>query len=211
MANKVQIYYEYLARTDHPVFSKDYSESSSLLSPLNSILNRLAAKQLVKFKTLHDEVRANLYASTVTALTIDDWEYQYFGFTKGGLSLSQRISELLIKVNKRFKMNLQDAVDISKSIVGMAPIITRNVSRGGWILGSGVLGSSTTPATSGVDGIGLYLVYFPQPVDSSLLTKLDQRLTIIEKAGSQHKVKAPPRYWILGTSSLGTDTTLGVL
>jgi hypothetical protein len=211
MDNKNQIYYEMLTRLDHPVFKKDYSEQSSLLSPLNSILNRVMARQLVKFKTLHDEVRHNLYPSTVTALTIDDWESEYFGFTKPSLGLQIRVNELAIKVNKRFKMNVQDAIDLARSIVGITPAITRNASRSGWSLGTGALGVSTTLGTTGISGssVGLYLIYFPKPVDSSLLEKLDQRLTIIEKAGSRHKVKAPPRYWVLGNSALGIDTTLG--
>lgn len=210
MSVKEQIYYEVLVRTDHPVFEKDYSTSTDIESPVNSILNRVMAKQLDRMRAVIEEVRLNSYPESVTALAIDDWEQEYFGFTKPSLDLSQRIEELLIKFNKRFTMSVQDVIDISRAIVGETPLVTRNVNRAGWQLGTGVLGITTTLATPGSGGsIGLYLVSFTTPVDSSLLKKLDERLTIIEKAGSRHKVKSPIRRWILGRSALGIDTNLG--
>ena len=206
--SKEQIYYEFLNRTDHPVFQKDYSQSSSINSPLNTILNRIIARQLVLLKEKIDEVRANSYPASLTALSIDDWEFNYFGFTKPGLSLPIRITELLIKFNKRFHLNVQDVIDLSQSIVGIKPIVTRNVARDGWQLGRGALGISTTFGGD-ANVIGLYLVYFPKPVDSGLLAKLDERLTKIEKAGSIHRIKAPTPRWILGRAVFGRDTTLG--
>lgn len=207
--SKEQIYFEMLARTDHPVFQKDFSSTTDINSPLNSIYNRIFAKQLVRLQTLEDEIRLNLYPETVTALTIDDWELDYFGFTKPALPLAQRVSELLIKFNKRFKMNVPDAIAISESIVGETPVITRNANLGGWVLGEGSLGLSTILSASGDGTEGLYIVAFSVPVDSSLLAKLDERLTIIEKAGSRHKIISQIKYWELGASALGIDTTLG--
>lgn len=206
--SKEQVYYEFLTRTDHPVFLKDYSATTDIHSPLNSILNRIIAKQFVILRAVIDEIRLNTFPATVTALTIDDWEFEYFGFTKPGLTLSQRITELLIKVNKRFHLNVQDVIDLSLSIVGIKPVVTRNVSRDGWQLGRGALGVSTTFGGD-ANVIGLYLVYFPKPADSGLLAKLDERLTKIEKAGSIHRIKAPIPRWTLGRSALGRDTTLG--
>jgi hypothetical protein len=208
MTTKEQIYYEVLVRSDHPVFAKDFSTTTTISSPLNSIYNRIMAKQLVRIKALIDELRLNSFPNTVTQLTISDWESEYFGFTKPQLSLSQRVSELLIKVNKRFHMNVQDALDLSRAIVGQTPEITRNANRSGWVLGRKALGIGTILG-GGAGGQGLYLVYFPRPVNSALLKQLDQRLTIIEKAGSRHVVKAPIPRWILGRSALGRDTTLG--
>lgn len=206
--SKEQIYYEFLTRTDHPVFAKDYSVSTDINSPLNSILNRIIARQFVILKSVLDELKANSFPATVTALTIDDWEFNYFGFTKPGVDLPTRVSELLIKVNKRFYLNVTSVIELSRSIVGITPVVTRNVARDGWQLGRGALGVSTTFGGD-ANVIGLYLVYFPKPVDSGLLAKLDERLTKIEKAGSVHRIKAPIPRWILGRSVFGRDTTLG--
>lgn len=206
-----QIYYEMLVRCDHPVFRRDYSPVTSIDSPLNSIHNRIMAKQLDRMRDLIEEVRLNSYPDTVTALTIDDWEFNYFGFTKPSLPLSQRVDELLLKFNKRFTMSLQDVIDLSRAIVGETPVVTRNVNRAGWVVGQGVLGVNTTLSGGGGSGsVGLYLVSFTVPVDSILLKKLDERLTIIEKAGSRHKIAAAIPRWVLGSAVLGVNTTLGV-
>jgi hypothetical protein len=207
--SKQQIYYEVLMRTDHPVFYKDYAQTTTIDSPLNSILNRIFADQLAKFKTMMDELRLNMYPITVTDLTIEDWEYEYFGFTKPGLPLPDRVNELFIKVNKRFHMNISDVIELSRAIVGITPAVTRNVNKSGWVLGQGTLGLSTTFGGGSV-AVGFYLVSFPVAVNSSLLAKLDERLTIIEKAGSRHKVFAPIPKWVLGRAPLGINTTLGV-
>jgi hypothetical protein len=206
--SKEQVYYEFLTRTDHPVFLRDFSTETTVSSPLNSILNRIVARQFVILKERMDELRANSYPATVTALTINDWEFEYFGFTKPGLTLAQRVAELVIKVNKRFHLNVQDVIDLSLSIVGIKPIVTRNMARDGWQLGRGVLGISTSFGGD-ANVIGLYLVYFPHAVDSGLLAKLDERLTKIEKAGSVHRIKASIPRWILGRAVFGRDTTLG--
>ena len=203
-----QIYFEALARTEHPIFARDFSPTQDITSPLNSIFNRIFARQLVKLRAVLDEIAINAYPNTVTALTIDDWELEYFGFTKQSLQLSQRVSELLIKYNRRFSMAVPDVIQLSQSIVGLTPYVTRNVSRSGWVLGRGPLGIGTTFGGD-TSVIGFYLVAFPKPVDSTLLAKLDQRLTSIEKAGSRHKVTAPIQHWILGRTALGIDTTLG--
>ena len=156
-----------------------------------------------------DELALNAYPATVTAMTIDDWENEYFGFTKPSLALAARVLELQIKVNKRFKMNLGDVLALSQAIVGLQPVVTRNVSRGGWVLGTGYLGLSTTLSiNSNISSNGLYLVFFPKSVDSRLLAKLDEQLTIIQKAGSRHVIKAPVPRWVLGKVALGIDTTL---
>lgn len=207
--SKEQRYYELLARTDHPVFAKDFSASTTISSPLNSIYNRVYAKSLVRLNTVLDELNLNTTPDTATAMTIDDWELNFFGFVKSSLSLSQRISELLIKFNKRIKMSVPDAISISESIVGKTPVIVRNVNLGGWILGEGALGISTILSASGPGTEGFYLVSFTEPVDSALLARLDERLTVIEKAGSRHRILAPIKYWELGSSALGIDTTLG--
>lgn len=206
--SKEQVYYEMLTRCDHPVFVKDYSETTDIKSPLNSIYNRLMAKALVRLTDLEEKIRLNLNPDTVTSLMIDDWELNYFGFTKPSLSLEQRKAELLIKFNKQYTMSVTDVISLAQSIVGKTPVITRNVKLNGWVLGQGILGISTTLGGNSSTQ-GLYLVSFTESVDSNLLKKFDERLTIIEKAGSRHKVKSPIRYWVLGVSTLGIDTTLG--
>jgi hypothetical protein len=208
MSSLEQIYYEALARTDHPVFARDFSQSTTIDSPLNSIFNRITAKALVRLRAVLDEMALNIFPATVTSLTIDDWELEYFGFTKPSLDLSVRVSELLIKYNRRFSMSVPDVLQLSKAIVGQTPYVTRNVQREGWVLGRAPLGIGTT---FGGDGNvqGLYLVYFPRPTDSGLLQKLDDRLTSIEKAGSRHRIKAPIQHWVLGRTALGINTTLG--
>lgn len=206
--DKTQIYYEALVRTSHPAFARDFSLSSDVHSPLMSIINRVVARQLAKARAVVEEVRLNLYPSSVTLLSIDDWENEFFGFTKPSLALAQRVTELLIKVNKRFHMNVGDVIDLSRAIVGETPLITRNVYRDGWDLGRGALGISTSFG-GGSGAIGFYLVSFTRPVDASLLAQLDKRLTTIEKAGSRHKVTAPVRHWILGRVPLGINSTLG--
>lgn len=203
-----QKYYELLTRTDHPVFRRDFSQSSDINSPANSIMNRIFADQLKKFRDLFNEMKLNAFPNTVTALSIDDWELQYFGFTKPSLSLTQRIDELLIKFNKRFTMSLQDVIDISRAITGQTPLVTRNINLGGWILDEGVLGFTTTFGGTGGSLIGTYLVTFLNPVDPELLQRLDERLTIIEKGGSRHIIKAALPSWVLDQSALSVTTTL---
>ena len=209
MSGTEQQYYEVLTRTDHPVFLKDYSTSQDINSPLNSIWNRLFAKQLVRIRAVLDEFQLNLVPDSVTAMTIDDWETQYFGYTKPALTLAQRKAELMIKLSKRFSMSTPDALVLSQAIVGKTPFIIRNLNLSGWVMGQAALGISTVFGGAGSTGIGEYLVYFTSPVNSDLINKLDQALTSIEKAGSTHKVKSPIQFWILGQTALGIDTTLG--
>jgi len=206
--SKEQTYYELLVRTDHPVFYKDYSENTDVNSSINSIHNRIYARLLARARETVEELQANMYPETVTNLAIDDWENEYFGFVKSGVDLQTRVDELLIKFNKRFHMNVQGVIDLSRSITGVRPVVTRNVNKFGFTLGQSTLGASTI-FTGGESTTGFYLVSFTAPVDSTLLKKLDERLTIIEKAGSRHKVFAPARRWIMGNVALGINSTLG--
>jgi hypothetical protein len=208
-SEKEQVYYEFLARTDHPVFKRDYSQSQNITSPLNSIFNRVFAKQHVRLRAVLDEMYLNLFPNTVTALMIDDWEIEFFGFKKPGLPIDQRVQELVIKFNKRFHMNVQDAVELGIAVTGLTPQIVRNLTQGGWSLGNASLGV-TTIFRDPVHSVGAYAVAFTKPVDSTSLKQLDSQLTIIEKAGSRHILLAPPPAWILGKSALGIDTNLGV-
>lgn len=209
MSATEQQYYEMLIRTDHPVYFKDYSVSTDINSPINSIWNRILADQLVIMRAIMDEFQLNIVPDTVTEMTIADWEGQYFGFIKTSTPFSQRVTELLIKYNRRFKMSVDDVISLSQSIVGITPLVVRNISRGGWNLGNAALGITTVLSNTGsTGGQGLYLVSFTNPVDSTLLAKLDEALTRIEKAGSRHVIKAPVQHWLLGRVALGIDTTL---
>lgn len=210
MSGTEQQYYEMLTRTDHPVYLKDYSTSQDVNSPINSIWNRIIAKQLVRIRAILDEFQLNLVPDTVTVMTIADWELQYFGYTKPALAIADRVAQLLIKFNKKFTMDVADAIALAQSITGQTPVIIRNVSRRGWVLGQGSLGFTTVlDDPSDALGQGLYLVVFFTPISSTLKTQLDQALTAIEKAGSRHVITSPIPFWVLGNSSLGIDTTLG--
>jgi hypothetical protein len=208
--SKEQIYYELLSRTDHTVFYKDFSPTASIdgNAPLNQILNLVYARQIVKLKALIDEVKLNAFPMTVTALTIADWELDYFGFVKGSLPLAQRVSEIMTKFNRRFSMSVPDVMGLSQSIVGSTPVVIRNMENAGFVLGRAVLGISTVMGGEST-GTFVYLVSFTKPINSTLLNQLDQALTLIEKAGCTHKVKAPTQFWILGQVPLGINTTLG--
>ena len=205
----VQAYYDFLTRIDHPVFAKDFRPIDTIDkdAPLNSILNLIGAREFARMHETVEEMRLNSYPISVTATTIDDWELEYFGFTKAQLSIEQRVTELMIKFNQRFHMGVPDVEALAEAITGQTPQITRNLFYGGWTLGAGTLGSSTTLGGDQSQS-NKYLVEFTQPVDSTLLAKLDQQLTAIEKAGSTHKTRAPLQRWVLGKTALGLNTTL---
>lgn len=209
MSGTEQQYYEMLTRTDHPVFFKDFSASQNVNSPLNSIWNRILANQFLIFRSILDEFQLNLVPSTVTEMTIDDWELDYFGFTKRNLPLVQRIAELLIKFNKRFTMSVSDVISLCQAITGQTPLVVRNVSRNGWVIGGGALGATTVLSTSATaTARGLYLVALTKPVSSNFLSQLDSALSGIEKAGSHHVITSPIQHWQLGLVALGINTTL---
>lgn len=204
-----QKYYEVLTRTDHPVFKRDFSEITDVNSPLNSIINRVLAKQLVKLKADMDEVAMNSYPNLVDATAIDDWEIEYFGYLKAGYALSDRVSQLLIKYNNSLKMNVASAVFLAESIAGLTPIIFRSLAQDGWVLDQSALDVDTIFVGSVVAGdADTYLVIFDQPISSSLLALLDSELTKIEKGGSNHIILSQPDFWVLDINSLDDNTIL---
>lgn len=205
-----QNYYEMLARTDHPVFKRDFSSVTDVNSPFNSIMNRLFAKQLKLLQDDIDLVHQNSYPHLATELSINQWEETFFGFTKPDLDLATRIEQLLIKINKRFKMNVDDVIAAARSITGVTPIVIRNLYFGGWVLDVSALDvDSVLSGSSQSADSGWYLVIFSEPVSSFLLQKLDEELTKIEKGGSRHIIQAVPNFWVLGVNTLDVDTILG--
>lgn len=205
-----QQYYNLLTRIDHPVFAKDFSDTTTInsASPLNSIINLVIARQLVNLKAKLDEIALNKFPQSVTDLGIDQWEETYFGFSKSGKTLAERITELLAKLNSRVGMSVQDVINAAIAITGQTPTVTRNLGLGGWVLGEGILGLTTIFAADTLQNLATYLVYFAASVDSILVRELDKKLTSIEKGGSTHLIVSPLRFWILGQGTLGVDTTL---
>ncbi|MGZ3687134.1 MAG: hypothetical protein ACXWPM_00080 [Bdellovibrionota bacterium] len=209
MATEQQLY-EFLTRIDHPVFSRDLAATTDENSPFNSVMNRLMARQLAKLQAAILSLYANMFPQTADENTIDRWEETYFGFTKIGLPLAQRVEELLVKINSRVRMGVPDVILLAQSIVGKTPIVIRNLYFQGWVLDVSVLDISTVfSGPSQNDDGSEYAVIFTEPVDSGLLKRLDDGLTLIEKGGSRHVLLAPPRFWILDVSTLDVDTILG--
>ena len=209
MATTVQQYYALLARTDHPVFNRDFSTVTTADSPFNSIMNRVMADQIKKFRDDMLAVQKNSYPYTADALSIDQWEETYFGFTKPTEDLATRVTELLIKINSRIGMDVGDVIKASQSITGLTPIIIRNLYSDGWAIDVRSLDVDSVLAGSiiGVDSF-TYVVIFPVSVDSFLLKKLDDELTKIEKAGCNHVITSVPSLWTLDISKIDLDTTL---
>jgi hypothetical protein len=184
MATEQQIY-EMLTRIDHPVFKRDMSAVTDQNSPWNSIWNRLLAKQFVRLQTAVASLAANAYPYTCDANTIDRWEETYFNFTKPDLTLTERRTELLVQINRRFTMSEPDVEQAAFAITGQTPTVIRNGYYGGWILDESVLDFDTI-FNADSDGTSTYWVIFSSPVDSALLKLLDEKLTGIEKGGSRH-------------------------
>jgi hypothetical protein len=205
-----QKYYETLTRTDHPVFNKDFSVTTDKSSPLNSIFNRIFAKQLIKLKLAVDSVSTNSFPHLVDETSIDAWEAEYFGYIKAGQLLSDRVDQLLIKFNNSLKMNVASVVYLAQSITGKTPIVFRSLAQDGWVLDQSALDVDTIfiGSTSAADA-STYLVIFDTAVSSELLDLLDSELTKIEKGGSKHFIFAQPDLWVLDANSLDVNTNLG--
>lgn len=204
-------YRNHLTRTLHPVFQKDYSGVVGPDSSFHHIRNAIVARQLVTLKAKIDELELNSFPHTVLLSGINDWENDYFGFTKPSKSLGQRIIELLAWVNNEIGMTLPDVVKVSKAITGEEPLVIYRISKGSFILGKARLGVTTI--LGGGDTTAnryTYLVKFSTIINSTLLAKLDSELTRIEKAGSKHILSSPKVKWILGSSALGRDTYLRI-
>lgn len=209
MIGTEQQYYEYLTRLDHPVFNKVFTTTVDESTPLNSIMNRVYARQLVKLKAALDDLRANAFAYTATLTLIGDWELTYFGFTNASLALSDRINRLLTRINSTLDMSVGTVILLAQSITGQTPRVLRTLKNGGWLLGTSVLGLDTMISGNGASDGSTYLVIFYSSVNSASLKLLDQQLTAIQKGGSNHFILASPPRWVLGRSVLGVDTILG--
>lgn len=210
-----QQYYDMITRMDHPVFEKSFEDVAQFDSttPFNHVLNLLVAKQFVRMRSAKQRVIDNSLPHTTTASAIDRWEEEYFGFTKPQVPFLQRRNELVARYNDDISMSVPDVIKVAQQITGLTPVVIRNTFAFGWTLGHpqySILGSTTVlRSTNQSTDAQLYIVIFSEPVDSTLLKKLDEELTLIEKAGSRHQIVAPPKFWILGVNTLGTDTILG--
>ena len=208
MSNE-QKYYELLTRTDHPVFLKYFNETV-VGSPFNSIVNRVLAKQINALKSDIDEVVLNSFPDTVTDLSIDQWEYTYFGFVKNNALLSERINSLLLKINNKIGMSVNDVITIARAITGVTPTVIRSIYYSGWALDEAPLDINTilSGLSAEIDA-QTYIISFDHSIDSFLLSKLDEELTKIEKAGSVHKLISPINFWVLDDNTLDIDAIVG--
>ena len=84
----------------------------------------------------------------------------------------------------------------------------RNLWKSGWVLGQGILGSTTILSGSQATAAGTYIVIFTEPLTSAQFVALDNELTAIQKGGSQHSIIAPQIHWVIGSGALGIDTVL---
>jgi hypothetical protein len=208
MASAIE-YFGLLTRTQHPAYRKDFSGVPSAEASWHLIRNYLLAKQIVKLKEKLSSLEENSFPNTVNVSGIDAWETDYFNFTKPSLSIDQRQEELLKWINNKIGMSKSDVIKAAESITGKTPDIILNLNKGGWKLGSSVLGVQTIlGGTDTTDSRYSYLVKFSDIVGNVLLKTLDSELTRIEKAGSKHYLSAPQVKWIIGKSSLGVDTIL---
>jgi hypothetical protein len=205
-----QKYYEFLTRTDHPVFLKDFSEVQDATSPFNSILNRVVARQLVRLRRAIELHGTNDFIHLLDEESIGKWEEVYFGFVKSGVSLEARKAELSKRFNSQIGMSVRDVIAFSEAITGQTPTVVRNLFFSGWVLDVSALDVDTIfPGTDQDEDAQTYVVVFSQPVNSELLKKLDKELTRIEKGGCRHVIVAPPQFWVLDVSALDVDTILG--
>ena len=146
--------------------------------------------------------------NTVNEDGIDDWEMEYFGFTKPSLNLSDRVAQLLIKFRNQIRMNYPSVVSVAESITGQTPIVIRNLWKSGWVIGQSILGISTVLSTTQETDAGVYIVIFTQSITSAQRLALENKLAQIQKGGSRSYVVAPQQKWVIGTSALGVDTVL---
>ena len=210
-----QQYYDLLTRMDHPVFRKIFEDVSTFdeNTPFNAVLNLILAKRLVSLKEKNDGLTLDSHADTVREVTIDKWEETYFGFTKINVPFLQRRTELLQRFNIDIGMAVSDVITLAQSITGQTPIVIRNAFFSGFTLDDPDLGildsTSVLSSDDQASDAHLYIVIFPNPVDTALLTLFDEELTAIEKAGSRHSLVSPPKFWVLNSSVIDLDTLLG--
>lgn len=210
MSATQQDYYLYLTRTDHPAFAKVLTDTVDETTPLNSIMNRVVANQLVALKAKLDDLRANCLASTATMTFIDAWEQRYFGYTSPNLDLADRIARVLTRKNKQLTMGVATVISLAESITGQTPRVVRSLLKGGWELGTSVLGLDTMMAGNETEiDSQTYLVIFDSPISSASQDQLEEQLNIVQKGGSINYVLAVSPQWILGESALGVDTVVG--
>jgi hypothetical protein len=209
MATEQELY-EFLYRIDHPVFPRDMSTVTNAISPFNSIMNRLWARQLVKLNVAVASLQANAFPQTADENTIDRWEETYFGYNTPGLPLADRITNLLVKINQRLTMSVTTVIAVAQAITGQTPTVVRNIYWRGWVIGQSAIGRTTIIGT-GTAGAhsSKYVLIFDSSIDPTLKKRLDTVLTAIEKGGSSHSIVSPLRLWIIGRSAIGVDTTIG--
>lgn len=208
MATDIQ-YYNFLTRTQHPVFRKSFTGEPLPNDSFHLVRNYLVAKQLIKIMAKVKSLEENSFPHTVNIDGIAEWEMDYFGFTKSTLPLEQRRYELITWINSNIGMALVDVINAAISITGKEPLVILNVNKGGWTLGKTPLGVKTIMAGDDTTpNRYTYLVKFNEIISSSLIKTFDKELTRIEKAGSKHIISALKIKWILGKSSLGVDTIL---
>ena len=201
-------YYKLLTRLDHPVFSKDF-EDAGQDSNFNSVLNRCLAYALNIVAQDIKVLFLDMYPHKVTSGGIDNWEVDYFDFTKPGKDLETRRDELLKWMNSDIGMSRPDVVSICEAIVGKTPQIIVNANKGSFVLGANALGTATILAgEDNTENRYTYIVRFTTNITTAQAKRLDEELTKIEKGGSKHIISFPPAKWVLGESSLGVDSYL---
>lgn len=206
--SSISQYRHYFVRTQHPVYRKEYSLPTADHSG-HLIANQVLAVEMEKLKAKVDKLILDSRPDTATKEGLDRFEMDYFAFTKPSKTPEQRRAELLVWINGRVGMSLPDVKKASRSITGLEPLVIVKVNKGAFVLGKARLGVTTIlGAEDSTASRYTYLVKFSEPVNSAALSNLDRELTRIEKAGSKHIISAPKIGWILGSSSLGTDTTL---
>lgn len=210
MSASIQSYYNCLVRVDHPVFFKDFSLVGDIDgdSPFESIYTLIFANRLMEARAALDSMIQNSFPNTVNAQGIDDWENEYFGYTKDSLPLATRISQLLIKYVNQIRMNAPSVLFVAEAITGQTPELIRHLSVEGWILGVSSIGVNTILSGDEDEAAGTYILIFSAPLSSAQLIALEKELSQIQKGGSAFSIISPQVKWILGQSSLSLDTVL---
>lgn len=205
-----QKYYEFLVRTDHPVFRRDFSTTVDGSSPFNVILNRILARQMARLRGALESLQRNSFANTVDAESIEQWEQTHFGTTYPNLSIALRVAQLMDKLNHRPTMAVSSVIRAAQRITGKTPIVIRNIYYGGWVLDQAALGIDTAfSGTNQANFAQTYYVCFASPITTSQRKSLDKELTRIEKGGSVHFIFSPAQIWQLDLSRLDIETVLG--